>query len=276
MTQPAFGHYAPSAWVGFLLALSQNTLLGRGKARRAISKLVQKAHPGPLDARIWGQNARVHIGTNNNEIKALLNPSSFNRAELDAMRAALPREGGVLVDIGANVGMVSLAARAHMYSGTILSIEPQPAMFERLSFTLLEAGGNAAGGVRHVLRNAAVGPERGRAQLAIPDQPGMASFALPTEAAGSVEVDVMPLAELCSEAGLTRIDVIKIDIEGYEDRAILPFFETAPKSLWPKLVIMEHCHSGRWERDAEDAIRACGYDQTFRDKGNVCLTRRAP
>lgn len=274
MTQPEFGHYAPSPWVRFLLALSQNTVLGRGASRRAISKMVQKAHPGPLDARIWGQNARVHIGANNNEIKALLSPSSFNRAELDAMRAALPKTGGVLVDIGANVGMVSLAARAHLNSGTILSIEPQPAMFERLSFTLLEAGADP--GVQHILRNVAVGPQRGRAELAVPEQPGMASFALADTSAARVEVDVLPLTEICEEAGLTRIDVIKIDIEGYEDRAILPFFETAQDALWPGLVIMEHCHAGRWERDAEAAIRARGYDEIYRDRGNVCLKRRLP
>lgn len=274
MTQPEFGHYAPSPWVRFLLALSQNTLLGRGKSRRAISRMIQQAHPGLIDARIWGQNARVHIGANNNEIKALLSPSSFNRAELDAMRAALPKTGGVLVDIGANVGMVSLAARAHMGTGTILSIEPQPAMFDRLQFTLLEAGPQTD--VVHILKNAAVGPERGRAELAVPDQPGMASFALADADATRVEVDVLPLLDICEEAGLDHIDVIKIDIEGYEDRAILPFFETAPQTLWPRLVIMEHCHSGRWERDAEAAIRARGYDETYRDRGNVCLQRRLP
>ena len=274
MTQPAFGTYAPSPWVKFLLTLSQNTVLGRGKARRAIASLLKKAHSGPLDAHLWGQPARIHVGTNNNELKALLNPSSFNRAELDIMRAHLPRDGGVFVDVGANVGMVSLAARAHLNSGTVLSIEPQPAMFERLEFTLLETG--AAESVTHILRQAAVGPERGVAQLSVPDQPGTASLAGGAPDGETVEVDLVPLAEICAEAGLSQIDVLKVDVEGYEDQAVLPLFEAGPETLWPRVLIMEHCHSGRWARDVVAEITARGYRELRRDRQNVCLMREAP
>lgn len=274
MTQPAFGTYAPSPWVKFLLTLSQNTVLGRGKARRAIAGMLKEAHAGPLDAHLWGQPARIHVGANNNELKALLNPGSFNRAELDVMRTHLPREGGVFVDVGANVGMVSLAARAHLNSGTVLSIEPQPAMFERLEFTLLQAGPCKA--VRHILRQVAVGPKRGVAQLSVPDQPGMATLAAGGETANTVEVELLPLAEICAEAGLSRIDVLKVDVEGYEDQALLPLFETGPETLWPGVVIMEHCHSGRWARDVVAEIKARGYRELRRDRQNVCLQREAP
>lgn len=271
MTQPAFGTYAPSPLVKVLLTLSQNTILGRGKARRTLAGLLKQAHSGPLDAHLWGQPARIHVGANNNELKALLNPASFNRAELDVMRAHLPREGGVFVDIGANVGMVSLAARAHLSTGAVLSIEPQPAMFERLEFTLLEAGRSE--GVTHLLRQVAVGPERGTAELTVPDQPGMASLASGTLTGETVEVDVVPLADICIEAGILHIDVMKVDVEGFEDQAILPLFDTGPEALWPTVLIMEHCHSGRWSRDAVAEILGRGYRELRRDRQNVCLQR---
>ncbi|MCI4644793.1 MAG: FkbM family methyltransferase [Hyphomonadaceae bacterium] len=274
MTQPAFGTYAPSPWVKFLLLLSQNTVLGRGKARRTIAGLLKDAHTGPLDAHLWGQPARIHVGANNNELKALLNPASFNRAELAVMRTHLPRENGVFVDVGANVGMVSLAARAHLDTGTVLSIEPQPAMYERLEFTLLEAG--QGDGVDHVLRQAAVGPQRGVAELSVPDQPGMATLAISGTEGETVEVDLIPLAEICAEAGLSHIDVLKIDVEGYEDQALLPLFETGPEALWPRVIIMEHCHSARWSRDVVADIIARGYCELRRDRQNVCLQREAP
>lgn len=274
MTQPAFGAYAPSPWVKFLLALSQNTVLGRGKARRAIAGMLKEAHCGPLDAHLWGQPARIHVGANNNELKALLNPGSFNRAELGIMRTYLPRDGGVFVDVGANVGMVSLAARAHLKSGTVLSIEPQPAMFQRLEFTLLQAGPCEA--VDHILRQVAVGPERGVAELSVPDQPGTASLAEECADGGeTVQVELVPLEELCSEAGLTHVDVLKVDVEGFEDQAILPLFENGPEALWPSVVIMEHCHSGRWSRDVVAEIKARGYRELRRDRQNVCLQRVA-
>jgi hypothetical protein len=179
MRQPAFGTYAPSFWVKFLLSLSQNTVLGRGKARRAIAGMLKEAHAGPLDAHLWGQPARIHVGANNNELKALLNPDSFNRAELDVMRTHLPRDGGVF-------------------------------------------------------------------------------------------------AYICAEAGLTRIDVLKVDVEGYEDQALLPLFETGPETLWPHVAIMEHCHSGRWARDVVVEIKARGYRELRRDRQNVCLQREVP
>ncbi|MEN0078039.1 MAG: FkbM family methyltransferase, partial [Pseudomonadota bacterium] len=200
-----YGAYRPTAWVKALLALSQRTVLGRGKARRWIAKRLHAAHSGPLDVVLWGQPARVHVGRNTNEVKALLNPARFNRAELDLVRQYMPRRGGVFVDVGANAGMVSLAARAGMETGTLLCIEPQPEMFRRLRFNL-EAR-RAHGGVRVVLVQAALGPQLGRARLAVPAQPGMASLArLDTEIADHVDVDMRRLDQLCQSADLGQID----------------------------------------------------------------------
>ncbi|MEO0815767.1 MAG: FkbM family methyltransferase [Pseudomonadota bacterium] len=270
MAQPEFGTYAPSFWVKVLLGLSQNTLLGRGKARRWMSARLQKAHQGPLDAHLWRQPARIHVGANNNELKALLNPASFNKAELQTLRAHLPRRGGVFVDIGANVGMMSLAARAHLETGTIVSIEPQPVMFERLAFNLVDAG--EQNGVTHKLVQAAIGPTVGEANLAIPSQPGMATLAEAASSVGqTVTVAVLPLEKVCRDQAVDAIDVLKIDVEGYEDQALLPFFESAPRTLWPRVIIMEHCHSQRWSSDVIAALLGEGYAQLRRDRQNTCL-----
>lgn len=270
-TPAPFGTYAPSFWLRTLLAASQNTLLGRGKARRLISQLVHKAHSGPLDTKLWGQNIRVHVGSNTNEVKALLSPSSFNRSELDAVRAHLPRSGGVFVDIGANVGMMTLAVSAHMTTGKLVAIEPQPDLFERLTFSTAQSARDA---VQMVLVNAAIGPEDGTAELAVPDQPGMASLAAGGAAPSkTISVPLRPLETVLAEAGVDHVDALKIDVEGYEDQAILPFFDRADRSLWPRLVVMEHCHSHRWQRDAETELMQLGYSAIRRDRQNVCLLR---
>ena len=48
-----------------------------------------------------------------------------------------------------------------------------------------------------------------------------------------------PLLDLLLEAKVDRVDAMKIDIEGFEVPVLEAFFNTAPRSLWPRFVIGE-------------------------------------
>ena len=50
-----------------------------------------------------------------------------------------------------------------------------------------------------------------------------------------VVVRCRPLLAVVTEAGLAGIDALKIDVEGFEDKVLVPFFRDAPPSLWPRL-----------------------------------------
>ena len=50
--------------------------------------------------------------------------------------------------------------------------------------------------------------------------------------ASSVTVEAKPLTQVLAEQGVDRIDALKIDVEGVEDRILLPFFKSAPESLF--------------------------------------------
>ena len=52
-------------------------------------------------------------------------------------------------------------------------------------------------------------------------------------------VTVRPLAALLQAEGLTRVDALKIDIEGMELPVMEAFFGEAPDELWPTLIITE-------------------------------------
>ncbi len=41
---------------------------------------------------------------------------------------------------------------------------------------------------------------------------------------------------------------MKIDIEGFEDQALFPFFDEAPEKLWPRCIVIEP-NSKSWKRD---------------------------
>ena len=52
---------------------------------------------------------------------------------------------------------------------------------------------------------------------------------------------------------------MKIDIEGHEDRALVPFLQNAPKELWPKRIVLEHAHEKQWQLDLIKALAKSEY-----------------
>jgi FkbM family methyltransferase len=225
----------------------------------------------PLDVKLWGRNARVHLQSNYSEMKAVLNPASYSRTDFDFIRRHLPK-AGVFLDVGANAGMFSLFTSSLLErGGVVVSVEPQPEIFARLRFNMTSANDLATEGVRTVLVQAALGPEAGSAELAIPKELGQAS--LRTEVGGDrISVPMIPLGDLLRREGISRVDVMKIDVEGFEDAVLQAFFENEARALFPRAVVMEHCNSDRWRWDCVAHMKRLGYAESHRDKANVFLT----
>jgi hypothetical protein len=83
----------------------------------------------------------------------------------------------------------------------------------------------------------------------------------------------LPLVEILKINDIARADVIKIDIEGMEDRALFPFFENIAKAQYPKLIVMEDGINEQWERDILSWLLANGYHAAARTRGNIMLER---
>jgi hypothetical protein len=87
----------------------------------------------------------------------------------------------------------------------------------------------------------------------------------------SVTIQTKPLIEILADNKIETISGLKIDIEGLEDRALRPFFEKAPNSLWPKCIVIEHCCSENWEMDIIDYMLKIGYELKLKTRGNSVL-----
>ncbi|MDJ0921157.1 MAG: FkbM family methyltransferase [Henriciella sp.] len=266
--------YAPGPLTAALLGLSRHTLFGRGQLRKLMAKGVRALNPEtPLDVSLYGGRARLHHTGNNSEVKALLSPKRFSREEYAFCAEHMPAEGGVFLDIGANAGIFSLYVASLMRSGTLICVEPQPAMFERLqtNFALnpeLEARLDVQ------LKPTALGAEAGELNLSVPtDSAGRASLHALAEGE-TLSVPVIPMLDLFQGPCTDRLDLLKIDVEGFEDAILFPFFETAPETLYPKAIVMEHCHAGRWARDCEAMLLGHGYDIAHKDRLNLMLRKR--
>jgi len=79
-----------------------------------------------------------------------------------------------------------------------------------------------------------------------------------------------PLLAVLSEAGITSIDALKIDVEGAEDIVLAPFLREAPASLLPRLILIEDTR-GFWSFDLFALLGSRGYSEAERSRQNVAL-----
>jgi FkbM family methyltransferase len=66
---------------------------------------------------------------------------------------------------------------------------------------------------------------------------------------------------------ITRVDALKIDIEGHELPVLRHFFEHAPVTMWPRIVLAEYTH------DANDSIAALLHAVGYRTVLQTALNR---
>ena len=76
---------------------------------------------------------------------------------------------------------------------------------------------------------------------------------------------------MLSENNVQAIGGLKVDIEGMEDRALRPFFESATLSLRPKCIVIEHCCSDHWQEDIIAYMLNNGYRIQLKTRGNSVL-----
>jgi len=84
-------------------------------------------------------------------------------------------------------------------------------------------------------------------------------------------VKMLTLNEFISKKSIKNIEALKIDVEGYEDRMLMPFFINNHISIFPKLVIIEHSSSNEWDKDVIDLMLKNGYSLELKTRGNSIL-----
>jgi FkbM family methyltransferase len=196
-------------------------------------------------------------------IRMLARRTPYLEAEMLGL-SSLVGPGDVCIDVGAAAGLYTVAlAQLVGPAGQVHSIEP-------LSFAhpvwtrVLRAP--ADGNVRHYTE--ALGAEPGRGMMSVPvgrygfvtgrsflewKTQGLGSN---SEFAGQVEVavEVETLDDLCTRTGLSRLDFVKIDVEGAELR-VLEGGEHAVETFKPDLLIeIEARHTARYGYSPADIV----------------------
>jgi FkbM family methyltransferase len=265
MTKPL-----PDNWAGLRLAI----LL-----RRAVTMRLDYPD-GALDVERWGLRMRLHPRDNGCEKNLLFTPRMYEPEELAALdndiaRAKASARPFTFVDIGANVGLFSLFVASHAgRQARILAIEPEPGNLRRLEFNI-----RANPGVPITIIPKALSDEAGvvAVELDRRDRGGTRTKKIDrTEAlTESVRVPSQTLSDVLAVEGVDAVDALKIDVEGFEDVILAPFFRDAPPQLRPRLVIIEDSRSS-WKVDLMSVMQRCGYELVALSRHKNLMLRLKP
>jgi FkbM family methyltransferase len=170
------------------------------------------------------------------------------------------------VDVGANVGFWSLPAAWR--GAKVIAFEPNP-----YAAGLLQWNASLNPGVDVELREKAVGAEAGELELYAFDLEAGSSMttanrgALPTLAAewgaGVGDIDSVRVPVVALDDEVEAVDVLKIDVEGYEEPALLGAKRVLTE-LRPRLVVIELIgtsfgHEGNSPERAAAILNQYGY-----------------
>jgi FkbM family methyltransferase len=268
MTQAEYGAYRLTDWQSRLLEFAQRQApnwLGRRLALLA-RRLVLSGRRQPIDASAEGFRLRVHVTDNVSERKYLFMPRFVDPVERAYLTEHLTPDG-VFLDIGANAGIYTLsAARAYAAlgrSGYALAVEANPTMQQRLLYNVA---------LNQLEAHARLAP------VALSNRDGEVTFSLSSSnlgesgllAAGgeTLRVPGLTLASLLTEHGITRVDGMKIDVEGMEDVILAPFIEQADPAILPRFIIIENS-ADQWHVDLPRLFASVGYRMHYTGKMNT-------
>ena len=192
----------------------------------------------PFDVEIEaGLKARLYPIGNRCEKRAAAGVQIWDAEERRFMKAAINEAQGdfTFLDVGANVGLYSLYAAFYARQAGrkihIHAIEPDSENARRL---IDNAGAN---GFALTLWPVAISDQAGTLSLqSHPDNRGEIKLSDTVE---GETIKVATLAQIIHQAELKQINLLKLDIEGHDLRALTHLFENLDPALYPHHLIIE-------------------------------------
>ena len=156
----------------------------------------------------------------------------FDRSTVEVLlKFSKPRD--VLLDIGANIGYVSACFLQHVPRSKVIAVEPQPQIVD-----LLKSNLNPFGDERHKVLPVGICDFDTTGWLGICDRNRGASKVVDKQNSHTVEVQLWSAQRLFASLKDERINIIKIDAEGYE-ATILKACQAELDRLRPRAIFFE-------------------------------------
>ena len=150
--------------------------------------------------------------SNKDSMHGMIAFTGWYERELTARIRSRAVRGGVLVDVGANWGYFSLIWAAANTTNRVIAIEAAPANIEPLRKNIVT--NNFTERVTIVAAAAGATNEFLPFDTRSDDQQTGCGGLAPNDRTIALQVKVLPLDEICT--GISRVDVLKVDVEGAE------------------------------------------------------------
>lgn len=190
----------------------------------------------------------------------------FGRRVYEAVPDFIVKDGYTCIDVGANIGCVSLLWGQNNKNGVILALEPHPETFMRLKKNLeLNEIHNA------IPLQYAITKDTGSVELEVADNTGMAfsKGCRPGKVGTAITMSVpaYSLDNLFAKYHLENVNILKIDVEGHEVECFKGAFETLKNT---EKVILEY-HSADLRNQCVDILEDAGFTLNLLDWPNRLL-----
>lgn len=200
-------------------------ILGRHVHVRGVGRLLRMLYPSGFDSPryVSGLRSRAdgllfELDTRQVIDWCLLFHGAYEPHMQQVFKRLLERDA-VVVDVGANIGVHTLTLATLVGdSGHVLAVEPNPVIRARLELNLQQNGFKNV-----MVYGCALGAKDDLMSLRVPTatseesaNPGLASLVALDTPHDLVPVEVRRLDDLFDETGLERLDLIKIDVQGFE------------------------------------------------------------
>tara|TARA_B100000927_G_scaffold66552_1_gene52435 strand:- start:3028 stop:3864 length:837 start_codon:yes stop_codon:yes gene_type:complete len=207
---------------------------------------------------------------NSTDSKMIVSSRVIDERELKYLKNLDKHQDSVFLDIGANIGYYSISASNFGFK-KIYSFEPVPKTINKLKFNIEL---NNLEKIIEIVPNALGLKKELKVIYEDKDNFGNSSFFEGNKNNDIIEIEVINLYEFVVEKKIKNIDAIKIDVEGYEDQALIDFISKSKEKELPKMIIIEHANSSKWNIDLFSLFQDHDYQILSRTRGNTIFIKK--
>ncbi len=268
MKTEIFGTYFPGP-IGQFLRLIIRTGISRGKIKRVFHFAWKKyVSEKPVDLQYRGVKLRIRPFGNSIESNILFSSKFREYRELKTIKKFV-NSSTLFLDIGANFGYYSLFA-ASFGARRCISFEPNPILINRINENVRINNFTK----KITIAPYALGDKKGTVSLQISkSELGSSAIGKNISSTETIEVQQKPLKRALQEFNEVHADIIKIDIEGYEDKVLFPYLNSLKKEHMPSLIIIEE-NKKDWNFNILDWLETNNYRRLGKTRGNILLGKR--